>query len=115
MYFNKNKKIYKKILFNSDKNLLLINPNLLEIKNTKKIIEKNNFNKLNNLNIIINNFNKYSINDKIIKNIYSKNKIIGKIKYNEEYQNLINNNFRKGTLNYKVLKNSIEKIIDNFI
>lgn len=115
MYFNKNKKIYKNILFNSNKNILLINPNLLEIKNTKKIIEKNNFNKLNNLEIIINNYNKYSISEKIIENIFSENKIIGKIKYNKEYQNLINKNFRKEILNYKILKNSVGKIIEKFI
>ena len=31
------------------------------------------------MKIILNNYNKYSINEKIIKNIFKKNKIIGKI------------------------------------
>lgn len=115
IYFNKNKKIYKNILTNSDKNLFLINPNLLEIKNSKKIIEKNKFNKLNNLNIIINNYNKYSINEKIIKNIFPKNKIIGKIIYNDSYQNLINKNFKIDILNNKILKICIEKIVNKII
>lgn len=73
----KNKKINKNIINYSDENLLIIKPNLLNIKNAKKIIEKNN---LKNIKIIINKYNKTSINEKIIKNIFKENKIIGKIK-----------------------------------
>ena len=61
IYFNKNKKIYKNILTNSDKNLLIINPNLLEIKISNNLIEQIKFIKLNNLKIILNNYNNYSL------------------------------------------------------
>lgn len=90
IYSKKNKYKNKKIINNSNKNLLLIRPNLIGIENAKKIIEKN---ELINMNIIINNYNKYSIDENIIKTIFNKNKIIAKIKYNEKYEKLINQNF----------------------
>lgn len=112
IYSKKNKIKNKKIINNSYKNILIINPNLIEIKNNKKIIEKNNLNKKNNLKIIINNYNKYSIDEKIIKNIFGYKKIIGKIKYNSEYEKLIN----KKTLNLNIKsKNDIRWIIEKII
>lgn len=96
IYSNKNKKIINKIINNSNKNIILLKPNLTGIKNCKKIIEKNKLNKKNNYKIIINNYNNYSINEDIIKNIFDKNKVIGKIKYNDKYENIINNyNYKK--------------------
>ena len=69
----------KKILKNINEKILIIKPDLLGIKNAKKIIEKN---KINNYKIILNNYNKNSINEKIIENIFNKNKIIKKINNN---------------------------------
>ena len=114
-YSKKNKIINKKIIKNSDKNILLIKPNLLGIKNSKKIIEKNNLNKIDNLKIIINNYNKNSINDKIIKKIFYENEIIGKIKYRIEFESLINNNLKNIKWIYIVLKKEIEAIINKII
>lgn len=93
----------KKIINNIDKKILIIRPNILGIKNAKKIIEKN---KINNYKIIINNYNKYSINTEIIEKIF-KEKIIGKIKYNQEYDKIINNNF-------KISKENVKNLIKEF-
>lgn len=78
-----------KIIKNINEKILIIRPNLLGIKNTKKIIEKN---KINNFKIIINNYNIYSVDEKIIEKIFNKNKIIEKINYKKEYDEIINNN-----------------------
>ena len=59
----------KKIINNIDKKILIIRPNILGIKNAKKIIEKN---KINKYKIIINNYNKYSISTEIIEKIFKK-------------------------------------------
>ena len=45
-------------------------------------------------------YNKYSIDEKIIKNIFKKNKIIGKIPYIEKYEKLINENFSNKKIFY---------------
>ena len=99
---NKNIK-NKKIINNINKKILIIRPNILGIKNAKKIIEKN---KINKYKIIINNYNKYSINTEIIEKIF-KEKIIGKIKYNQEYDEIINNNF-------KISKENVKNLIKEF-
>ncbi len=78
-----------KIIKNINEKILIIRPNLLGIKNTKKIIEEN---KINNFKIITNNYNIYSVDEKIIENIFNKNKIIEKINYKKEYDEIINNN-----------------------
>lgn len=91
------------IIKNIDKKILIIRPNILGIKNAKKIIEKN---KINKYKIIINNYNKYSIDTEIIENIL-KEKIIGKIKYNQEYDEIINNNF-------KISKENVKNLIKEF-
>lgn len=105
-----NKKINKKIINYSDKNILLIKPNLLGVKNSKKIIEKNKTK--NNLKIVINNYNKYSIDEKIIKTIFNENEIIGKIKSNIEFENLINKNLKVSFKKNRNLKNNLESIIN---
>ena len=100
---NKNKK-NKKIINNINKKILIINPNLINIKNTLNKIEKN---KINKFKVIINNYNNYSIDEKVIKNIFKGNKIIGKINYKKEYDSLINNNF-------KIPENNLKNIMKDF-
>ena len=108
-----NKKLYnKKTIINSDEKIFLIRPNLFGIKNAKNIIEKNN---LKNIKIIINNYNIYSIDEKIISNIFYNSKIIGKIKYKKEYDELINNNFKSNLLKNKNYKKEMECLINNII
>jgi len=105
-HLKKNKKLNKKIIKNSYKNILIIKPNLQGIKNSKKIIEKIKLN--NNFKIIINDVNKYSIDEKIIKNIFGYFKIIGEIKHKNIYDDLINKNFKN--IKYKYLKREFERI-----
>ena len=100
---NKNIK-NKNIINNINKKILIINPNLINIKNILNKIEKN---KINKFKVIINNYNNYSIDEKVIKNIFKGNKVIGKINYKKEYDSLINNNF-------KIPENNLKNIMKDF-
>ena len=114
-YFYKNNLLNKKLINNSEKNILIIKPNLLGIKNGKKIIEKNKLNKNNNLKILINNYNKNSIDEEIIKKIFNKNKIIGKINYEIDYEKIINTSFKNTNFGSKEYNENMEEIIDNIV
>ena len=106
--------INKKIIENSNLNLLILEDNILGIDKLKKIIEKNYNNNLKKTKIIINKNNKFSIDKNIIKNIFNNLEIIGKIKYTEIYNLLINSNFENNILfEDKMLKKETEKIIKN--
>lgn len=101
-----NYKIYKNIL---DENVLILNPNILEINKIKKFIINNNI----KLKTILNNYNENSISEEILKNIFkNKIKIIGKIENNKNYNLLINNDFNIKYLDEKTKKNFL-KIIEN--
>ena len=67
------------------------------------------------MKIILNNYNKYSINEKIIKNIFNENKIIGKILYKKEYENLINKNLKWLKIKNKETKNETKTILEKII
>ena len=100
-----NYKKYKKII---KKNLLILNPNILEINKIKKIKFKNK-----KIKIILNNYNENSISEKIIKNIFCNNyKIIGKLKNNKNYNLIINNNMNTIFLDKKT-RMELNKIIEN--
>ncbi len=105
--FNKNLEDNKKNIEKFYNKIIIIRPNLIGIKNAKKIIEKH---KLKNAKIIINNYNKNSIDEKIIKNIFVNKKIIGKIKYNENYEKLINTKFKKFENKNLEIENIINKL-----
>ncbi len=87
---------YNKIFIdNSDKNIFLLEANLLEITKAKRLLEMYEKNwKINTkkISIIINKYNKNSIDEKVIKNIFSKYKIIGKIRMSNLYNLVINKN-----------------------
>ncbi len=96
--------LMSKILNISDINIFLVEPNLLGIKkaNTLLKIYTENWNiEKNKIKIIFNKYNKYSIKYEIIKKIFSKFKIIGRIKINEKYDLIIN----KNNLNYLIKNN----------
>ena len=103
---NREELFLKQFLEKNDDLILLIEPNLINIKRTRnkyrKIINKNK-----KIIIIINKTNKYSINKKIIKKLICSN-IIGEIKYNDLFEKLINNCINKK--NYSKIKD-LEKII----
>ncbi|MBP3256023.1 MAG: AAA family ATPase [Clostridia bacterium] len=112
----------KNILNYSNKIIFLIESNLLEINKSKKYLElyENNWDiKKEKINILINKYNKNSIDEKIIKNIFQGYKILGKIKLNKKYNILINKNYKtpitKKCINkeYKKISNKIIKLNNN--
>ena len=113
----KNKKeINNKIIKNSNLNLLILEDNLIGINKLQKIIKNNYIENLEKIKILINKNNKYSIDEKIIKNIFNNIEIIGKIKYEEFYNLLINTNFKNTfMLEEKNKKKEMEKIIKKII
>lgn len=101
-------KLYEKVI---NKNIFILNSNLLEINKNQKIINYL-LNKNNRINVILNNYNQNSISEKILKNIFNnKIKIIGKFKNNKNYNLIINNNFNIKYLDIST-KNKIIKIIN---
>ena len=107
----------KNILNNSDYIIFLLEGNLLEIKkanNLLKIYTEEWKLKKEKINIIINKYNENAVDDKIIKNIFSEYKILGKIKFNKKYNTLINKNFEEDLFT-KNIKKEYEKISDKII
>lgn len=107
----------KNILNNSDNILFLLEANLLEIKKANNLLkiytEEWNLKK-EKINIIINKYNENAVDDKIIKNIFSEYKILGKIKFNKKYNILINKNFEEDIFTRNI-KKEYEKISDKII
>lgn len=102
-------KLYEKII---NKNIYILNSNLMEINKNKKTINYL-INKNNKLNLILNNYNSNSICEEILKNIFkNKIKILEKLKYNKNYNLIINNKFNINYLDIST-KNKILKIINN--
>ena len=105
----------KNILKESDIILFLLEANLVEIKKAKNLLKIYNKNwkiKEEKIKLIINKYNEESVDEKIIKNIFSEYKILGKIKFNKKYNNLINKNFEENiyTIANELLINSIPLI-----
>ena len=103
---NQNKKIMKK----SYLNILLIEPNLTEIKKSQKILEMYNKEwkiKKQFINIIFNKYNINSIKEKILKRLFEEYKIIVKINFDLNYNLLINKNYN--------CKNEIKKIKKEYL
>lgn len=85
----------EKITKITDNYFLILEPNLIGINNSKKIIEEIlNKNNKNKIKIIINKNNYFSVNEKIIKYIFNNFKLIGKINQNNKYNFLINKNLK---------------------
>ena len=98
--------IYKEII---EKNILILNSNILEIEKIKKFVNKNNI----NLKVILNNYNQNSINKNILEKTFNnKIKTIGEIENNKNFNLIINNNFNLEFLDKKT-KNKFLKIIKN--
>ena len=86
---NKIEKEEKEIILKKcNKNIILIEPNIIGIKKGKKIIKEYLENlkiKKDKIIILINKKNKYSIDKEIIQKIFKNIKIIGEIKNNYKY------------------------------
>lgn len=105
----------KNIINNSDLNIYLFEANLIEIKKAKKLLEIYNKEwniEKDKINLLINKYNKHSVKDKIIKNIFNDYKILGKINFNEKYNLLINKNYKQNKLVKKEIKKEYEKIFN---
>ena len=95
----------KEILINSDEIIFLTDANLIELNKTKKILEKyiNKWKiKKEKIKVVFNKININSINSKILKNLFSDFKILGKINFSNKYNLIINNNLK--ILNKKINK-----------
>lgn len=95
---NKIKKEEKEFILKNSKNIILVEPNLIGITKSKKMIKFYTENlkiKKEKIFILINKDNKNSIEKNIIKNLFKEIKIIGKIENNIQYEKLINNKFNK--------------------
>lgn len=107
-----NLKYVKTALVNVQKIIFLIEPNLIELKKSKELLEvyledweipKYKF------NIVLNKVNVNSIDTEIINNIFSQIKIIGKINLSRNYTALANNtNFK--FMNLKDYEKIIRKV-----
>lgn len=107
----------KNILKESNIILFLLEANLVEIKKAKNLLKIYNKNwKINEekIKLIINKYNEESVDEKIIKNIFSEYKILGKIKFNKKYNNLINKNFEENIYT-KNIKKDYKKITEKII
>ncbi len=107
--------INKKIIKKSNKNFIVMESNIISIKNIKqllnKYIKKWKINK-KNIYIIENKINFESINKNIVSNILLINNKIIKIKKYKNFNILINNYFKRNILLKKEI-NKIIKIIKN--
>lgn len=99
----------KEIMKNSNINIFMVEPNLLEIKKAKKLlniyinewgISQSAF------QILFNKYNENSIDSSILKNVFSGFTILGKLSNNSEYNLLINKN-DKGNLRKKLQREYI--------
>ena len=107
----------KNRLKESDIIVFLLEANLVEIKKAKNLLKIYNKNwKINEekIKLIINKYNEESVDEKIIKNIFSEYKILGKIKFNKKYNNLINKNFEENIYT-KNIKKDYKKITEKII
>lgn len=87
----------KELMAIADRNILLVEPNLLGIKKSQKILEiyinKWQINK-EQINIVFNKININSINNLILNQLFSDFYILGEIKLNNKYDLIINNNLK---------------------
>lgn len=88
----------KKIFYNSDNIIFLVEPNILGVKKAKNILEvlENDWRISDDkLKIILNKTSIYQISDGVIDELFPNIKVIGKIKYNDTYNLMINRNINK--------------------
>lgn len=105
-------KYSKLILNNSDKIIFLMGSNAVEIKKAKdllKIYIEDWLIQKQKINILFNKININFVKNIIIKNIFNEIKVIGKIKFNNNYNLLINKNMNEIFFS-KNIKTDIKKI-----
>ena len=107
-----NLKYVKTLLVNIEKIIFLVEPNLIEIKKSKELLEVY----INDweipqykFNLVLNKVNINSIDDDIISNLFDKIKIIGKINLSKKYT-VLANNANSNIIDIKEYKNILRKI-----
>lgn len=99
----------EKILLNSDEIIFISGANILEIKKSISLLEKYcidwNIEK-RKINIVFNKYTKQSVDEEIIKNIFSEFNVIGKIKNTDFIDNMVNSN----NIKINKIKKEINKI-----
>ena len=107
-------KYTKTLLNNSDLIIFLVEPNLIELKKSRNLLNIyiNNWKiKKEKINIVFNKTNKNSIYMGILKTLFSDFNILGKIKINISYNLIINKNIKNINKNIKKdYKEIIEKL-----
>lgn len=112
-FFNYN----RALINNSDLSLFLIEPNLIEIKKSKNLLDiyiKEWKIKKEKIKILLNKTNENSTDEKIIKNIFEGIKVIGQVKLNIKYNLMINKNIKNNFID-KNIEQEYEKIIKKLL
>ena len=102
----------REILNKSDLILFMLEPNLIDLKKSKNLLNIyiNKWKiKKEKINIIFNKTNKNSITEEVLKTLFSDFNILGKIKINNNYNLIINRNIK--LINKKIKKDYL-KIIE---
>lgn len=103
------------IIKNCDENIVLVEGNLLGLKETKEILRNlinEQKNRIDNIKIVFNKQTKFSVSRPILHTMFSDFKIVGELKYNAIYNMLINTNMKIGSCKIdKEYKKIISKII----
>lgn len=102
----------KEIIKYSDFSIFLIEANLIELKKAKRLLEIyiNEWKvEKEKINIIFNKYNRKSIDNNILKKLFSDFNILGYLKLNENYNYIINKN-----INFinKEVKDEYKKIVE---
>ncbi len=100
-------KFIKIVLANVDKIIFLVEPNLLEIKKAENLLEiyiEDWEVYPNKIEILFNKVNNNSIDEEILKEIFGKFKIIGKIGASNKFTNIANNIKEENLLLNKYMK-----------
>lgn len=98
----------KRIFYNSDEIIFLLEPNILGVKKSKNMLEvfENDWKMdISKIKMILNKTNIYQISDEIIKELFPDIKLLGKMKYMDSYNLMINKNVDK-----KEIKREYERI-----
>lgn len=109
---------YNRILIeHADKNIFLLEANLLEITKAKRLLDmyKNNWKiNSNKIKIIINKYNKNSIDLNLLRNIFGEYEMLGKIKMENFYNSIINKN-NNNLFHKKNEKKEYKKVGENIL
>ena len=107
-----NLKYVKTIFPNTDYNIFILEPNILQIKKAKELLEVYLMDfelDRNQTGILINKNNLTSIDSSILNNVFEDFKILGKINYNQKINSYINT-YTKNNINFNIF-NNIQKIL----